>query len=131
MKKLSRKESVWQGVIQKIIESSEYLLDDSDEKHIKEFIMSQYCRTKKIQEYAEKNLRKLAKEVGKKIKDLKDYDLKLPPSEMLEYSDKLVEKIRDLDITIIEFKTENKLITSDMPVIVLNPFCFNGGGLIE
>lgn len=132
----ANKETKWAKVIRSIIETDGYNLDEVQEELIKQFAIFQYCRTLAMYNYSKETMAEiLISGIHNKIPDTKEdivrklVDKKIEDeihvADIIEICDKLVEEIDDLDISIIKFNTTNKLITSDMPVIVMNPFCKN------
>ena len=50
-------------------------------------------------------------------------------SQIVELSNEVVNELNDLGVTVIEFETQGKLITSDMPVVMTNPFSIDNAGM--
>lgn len=139
-KELSQREKVWAQVLKESSQSNAYCLDEEKRGIIKEFAIFQYGRTKAMYEYEKDKIAHILttnlcielpdvekalihQQVARKVEE----DLK--PADIVNISRKLVETIEDLQISTIKFHTETKLITSDMPIIVMNPFCPDTAGL--
>lgn len=141
--KLSQMEAEWKNVIQKINDNSGYTLDRSDEKSLKNFALYQRQRT-----YAEFEHNKAMKreaieaftkaicshngwqyspEIKKWVCDTSEKETH--PEESLKISENVEPLLNDLDVRIIQYETEEKLVFSDMPVIMINPFCPTSVGL--
>ena len=136
----AKKETKWAEVIQNIIKTDGYNLDEEQEKLIKQFAIFQYCRTLAMYNYSKDTMAEIILEgmhdripdgeeeivstlVNKKIED------EVCVADIIILCDELVQVIDDLDVSIIKFNTKKKLITSDMPVIIMNPFCPDKAGL--
>lgn len=139
-KEFATKETKWAEVLKDIVSTDTYNLDKKQENLIKEFAIFQYCRTLAMYNHGknmmsefmeniiskdishnEKNMRK--EEISKKIEN------ELRASDMINSCENLIEIIDDLNISLIKFNTEKKLITSDMPIIMINPFSPNQVGI--
>lgn len=133
------KETKWAEVIQCIIKTDEYNLNKNQEMLIKEFAVFQYCRTVAMENYTKGTMSEILQncirnngydvkeEIVKKFIDKKFQDKVLLAS-ILKDCNELAHIIDDLDISIIKFNTIKKLIISDMPVIIMNPFCHGKAG---
>lgn len=139
--RLSEMEGKWSGIINKVKNSE--VLNEDDIISLKEFVLYQRQRTS-----AENNrsieerlffLRECAKTLYINKGWLYDENADrycqeraksdVTPAENLEMATKMVDYIKDLNILIVCFDTDNDLITSDSPVITLNPFLeFQGFG---
>lgn len=139
-KYLSTKETKWAKVIYDIINTNEYNLDSLQENLIKEFAVFQYCRTLGTYNYQKDMMSEmLQKLVSYEVHDVDDEIVRSMvnekvqnewcTSDIIDMCDSLVESIDDLNISIIRFDTTSKLITSDMPIIIINPFCPDTVGL--
>ncbi len=139
-KEFAIKENEWAKVIRDIVSADTYNLDRNQECLIKEFATFQYCRTlamynhnknimkelmeniipKGISEY-EKNM--LKEQISEKVEN------ELSTSDMINSCDYFIKTMEDLKVSLIQFNTEKRLITSDMPIIIINPFSPNQVGI--
>lgn len=128
------KETKWAEVIKNIIEADKYNLEKDQEKVIKQFAIFQYSRTLAIYNYSKDMMAEmLQKGIINRTPDIKEEIVKelvdekieneVCVSDIISVCDNIVQKIDDLDVSIIKFNTTKKLITSDMPIITMNPFC--------
>lgn len=139
--KLSEMEGKWARSVNKAINGETLSLDDIS--LLKEFVLYQRQRTSEennrsieqresiLKEYAQTLYLYKGWEFDEKATNLckKRAEEDVTPAESLEMASRLVEYIDDLDILIVRYKTDKSLITSDSPVIVLNPFLeFQGFG---
>lgn len=140
-KDFSEKESKWAKVLKDIIGMKSYDLTFEQEQLIKEFSVYQFCRTVASHNFVKSSAKELltahvtsqyhfspddeiiSRMVAKKV----DEDIK--PTLLIESCQELVTAIDDLQITVIHFNTAERLITSDMPVLILNPFSVRGVGM--
>lgn len=132
-KDFANKETRWANVIQSIINSDKYNLDKEQERQIKEFAIFQYCRTLAMHNYNKDMISEIQqglltdkfpdadKEVMRELVSEK-IEKEVMIADTIEMCEEFVEEINDLSISIIKFDTTEKLITSDMPVIMINPF---------
>lgn len=139
-KDFSVKESLWAVTIRNIVHSSEYNLDEETLKSIKHFAVYQYSRTLATYKHGKavmseimttglhNNAPSIKKEEIRKIVNNK-LDNEICVADVIKDCDELVKLIDDLDVSIIKYNTENKLITSDMPVVRINPFCPRNTGM--
>ena len=44
------------------------------------------------------------------------------PADWLEFADECMAYIQELETIVIDYRTEGELITSDVPVVAINPF---------
>lgn len=132
-KDFANKERRWAEVIQSIINIDKYNLDEEQEKQIKEFAIFQYCRTLAMYNYTKDMIVEIEHRLitdkfpdadEEVIRELvsKKIEKKEMIADTINMCEELVEEINDLSISIIKFDTTKKLITSDMPVIGINPF---------
>lgn len=141
-KDFSYKESKWAEVIKNIIKSNEAGIDEYSKNLIKHFAVFQYCRTlaqykyskdmfsEILQNYAKNTTSNIKEEQIKEIVN-KKIDTEISTAHIIKECDNLVECINDLDVSVIRFNTKNKLITSDMPIIRINPFCDSKAGFAD
>ncbi|MDZ5014209.1 DUF4238 domain-containing protein [Clostridium perfringens] len=129
----SNKESEWASVINDIIKSNSYSLDIKQESLIKEFAIFQYCRTSAtykhtngiISEIKQKSIYEEFNYIDKGKTFNENLEEVISISDILNNCEEMIKCIDDLKISIIKFDTTNKLITSDMPVIRINPFSYD------
>lgn len=132
-KEFATKETEWAKVIRDIISAKTYNLDKNQENTIKEFAIFQYCRTLAMYNHnknmtAELMERTIPKGISENEKNMlkeqisEKIENELSTSDMLNSCEHFIETMDDLNISLIEFNTEKKLITSDMPIIIINPF---------
>ncbi len=105
---------------------------------IKEFAIFQRQRTLAESEYGKQEKIELYIEYGKSIYAHKGMPFNaaaqdacvqfssshaVPPAEILKNVDMIVPLIQDLELLIINYETQSRLISSDVPIILINPFC--------
>lgn len=139
---LSKKEGVWASVFHKLRDSQFTSIDEGDVKILKEFATYQYARTKAMlnhqkygmekmlitalknayrtqypnQPYTEDVSQKIESAIHNKVEAESTADL------LVENCDQMVSELDSLDICVVKFETLHKLIVSDMPVIMTNPY---------
>ena len=134
--RLSILENIWNDSLNSARTNSS--LSANDIRRIKEFAVFQRQRTLAESEYGKQEKVELYIEYGKSIcakkglpfgasaqKACTDYALGHAPSpaKVLKYVETIVPLIEDLEFLIIEYKTQACLISSDVPIILINPFC--------
>lgn len=132
-KKLSEKESLWATTIKEILEKPEKPLDIDFVQILKEFGIYQYNRTLAIYNHSKAAMAEMIIKVESNNNSgcnreliqesvVNEVNEQIQPSQIVELSDGLLEEMGDLSVSIVKFITVNELITSDMPVILVNPF---------
>ena len=131
---LSFLESRWGVVFQRIQEKKNVL--DDDLYAIKQFALYQLQRTVAINNYLLHQREEFLCEYGRLIyyknglvfdSDADEYCKErakhdCSPAETLAFANKYLPLIQDLELTIITYHTNQNLISSDVPVIAINPF---------
>lgn len=134
-KKLSEKETEWGALFQRILAGNQ--LSDKDLYLIRQFVIYQLHRTVASNEFAIKQQEEVLIEQMKIICAHRGFPFNetvknicrerarngLTPAKLLADSDQYVLYIQDLSILIIDYQTNSELITSDVPVVAINPFC--------
>ena len=131
---LSQYEDRWSKVFIQIDNQKE--LDENEIKSIKEFALFQRLRTSGefshhyqertelfkmyVQELCLMNGFDYDDEVKNVIKQ--NVDKSLSPSDLLDVINAIEKTIDDLSVVFIIYSTQNKLIISDVPIIMINPF---------
>lgn len=145
-KDFASKETVWAQTIQNIIHNNKEELTKEQKGQIKQFAIFQYCRTLAMYNYStcmitemitshvDNSIPKSEADLAHKIISKKVQD-EVSVEDIISICDELIQVIDDLDVSIIKYNTKNKLITSDMPIIVMNPFLqhnigFNNVGIV-
>jgi hypothetical protein len=132
--KLALMEQKWAKVIKKIIHEQD--LDRDDKQRLKEFAVYQRQRTYAEEKYIEQERIEFSIEYGKMLYFQKGWEFdeeaekicreralnEITPAENLELAMKMMSYVEDLDTLIIHYNTQNELISSDVPVIAINPF---------
>ena len=135
--KLAEKETLWNKAITKV--NNDETLSELEINTIREFVVFQIIRTKAMTEHfqevattimtdsvsnghceLDKNI--IRENVKKKVE--KD----ITPEFGLDLAKDTIHVISDLDIAIINNKTEIPFITSDVPIIVINPLGISRAG---
>lgn len=116
-KEFSKLESHWGFVLNKIVVCDEFSLTSEEILSIKEFIMWQFARTLGNFNHEQQSFFELAEDLPKSYQQ----NLKIDIDFVLDTFKNFINIIDDLNILIIQFDTTNKLITSDDPVININP----------
>lgn len=139
---LSKKENAWAGVFRKLTNSFGQSLDDSDVKLLKEFAVYQYTRTDATLSHHKQNLEKALttslenfsgvheldapfnEELSHKIKDAihNKVESEATADVFVKSCDSMADSLDFLDVGIVKFETRHKLIISDMPEIMSNPY---------
>jgi len=133
-KRLSSMETEWGVVFQKIL--SNCALSETDIHSIRQFILYQLQRTVASNEYFLQQKEEFLVEQGKMLYSQRGIPFDesaealckehakgiISPAEWLECVDEFLPYLDDLETVIIEYCTDNELITSDVPVIAINPF---------
>lgn len=136
--KLTEKESIWSKSIAKAKDNKN--ISKLDMNNILEFFVYQIIRTKAQLKHSQKLISMLKselmsecyQEIDKSVirenveKEVKD-DVK--PEDVLSIADRLIIENSDLDVIIINNKTNIPFITSDVPVIYINPIEADNTGL--
>ena len=121
-------------VFQKILSNNPLTI--SDIKSIKEFALYQLQRTvasnehfcKQKEEFIREYVKVICKKRGIPFGEIAEALCKeraqrdFSPADWLELADEFIPYIQDLKLLIIEYTTKQELITSDVPVIAINPF---------
>lgn len=130
----SHKEAYWGKLLRKISESSHYCLNNEDERQLKMFAVYQNGRTLAALHHGKKLISEILNscvtmnlELNTTI--IKAFIDKISPANIVKICNEEVNSIDDLKISIIKYKTTEKLITSDMPIIITNPFSIDRAGL--
>ena len=132
--RLSHMEGEWRETMNLIRDSKP--LDASQVQRIKTFALYQRQRTFGEGQYNKRVREELVIEYGKLICANKGWAFTdemrklcieraqehVTPAEHLQLAERFVEVIDDLSIVIINYTTEQRLISSDVPVIAINPF---------
>lgn len=134
--KLDDLESKWDKSFSNVIEER---YSDIDIENLKEFAVFQYGRTlfqlkqqvdssaKIVYEMLKMVLANqgnddsLSLNVAQQLSEKKAEEM-TSPAKLLDIFEKIVIEISDLEFKHISFKTKNKLISSDNPIVVINPF---------
>lgn len=131
---LGEMETKWAVVFKKVKEKD--LLLEDDLKLIKQFAVYQRHRTFAENEYMKQSREGMIIECGKMLyankgwifdeeaeKICKDRALsEITPAENLEVAMSASKYLDDLDVLVINYNTSSELISSDVPVVVINPF---------
>lgn len=136
----AKKETTWGSTLKKICQCSDWGLDEEDEKQIKKFAIYQYERTLAMYKHKKDMMSEiLATHFHNHMPILDEAEIRQITDEKVESEIKaehvvkicneMVDVIDDLQLSIIRYETKGKLITSDMPVIIMNPFCLSGAGI--
>lgn len=138
-KRLNSMESKWGIVLDKICQGED--IDDNDKALLKQFSVYQYNRTVAREQFNitsyKENLRETAKVILKRDEitdeefgDFLEQKAKemTSPEKTLEMVASIEELIEDLEVIVIDCISEAKLISSDAPVICINPFEPHGVG---
>jgi len=138
-KRLNSMESKWGIVLDKICQGED--IDDNDKALLKQFSVYQYNRTVAREQFNitsyKENLRETAKVILKRDEitdeefgDFLEQKAKemTSPEKTLEMVASIEELIEDLEVKVIDCISETKLISSDAPVICINPFEPHGVG---
>lgn len=133
-KRLGEMEADWGATFKAIL--SEKTLSAEDIQLVKQFALYQRQRTLAEAEYRKQERTELLIECGRMLYVNKGWPFDdaakkaceerarndCTPAENLEFANKLVNLIDDLGILIITYNTNSELISSDTPVIAINPF---------
>jgi len=131
---LGNQEGIWKTSIDNFLSGS---YSNEDAKNIKEFVIFQITRTTAFVKEQQRNNFDLIKKTFKMYLEnngepyLPEYDLlcfkkaseTFTPADSVDLAKKTRDQIDDLTIYLVNFKTKNELISSDNPIIQINPFC--------
>lgn len=138
-KSLSVQEGQWSKVLKKICQMQCYDLDQNDEANIKEFAIYQFARTLASLNFTKDTAKNILAECVKAHLNISiDSNIEkllidkvndsVAPSMLIDICNHILDDLNDLKISIHKFKTTHKLITSDAPVIITNPFSISSAG---
>ena len=138
-KSLSVQESQWSKVLKKCCQMQRYDLNQNDESVIKEFAIYQFARTLASLNFTKDTAKDILAEcvkahfnihIDSNIEKLlvDKVNESVAPSMLIDICNHILDDLNDLKITIYKFKTTHKLITSDAPVIITNPFSISSAG---
>lgn len=134
--RLGEMENAWKAVLDRV--RNQFPLSSDDIFLIKEFAVFQRQRTLAESEYGKQEKIEFYIECGRSIaanKGLPFDDVAkeaciqyanehaIPPAEVLKKIDTIVPLVSDLELVVINYNTQSHLISSDVPVILINPFC--------
>lgn len=134
------RETEWAKVINRIVQNKKFDLTNEQKKLLKQFAIYQYCRTLATYNHGKHMMSEILSQTfinnnpgvdEETVRDIitKKVDKQVCVADVINSCDELVDLIEDLDMTIVKCNTSKKLITSDMPVIVMNPFCVDKAGM--
>ena len=132
--RLADMEGKWSASVYKAIKGEK--LNQQDITYLKEFVLFQRQRTSAENDRSLKEREDILIESAKSIyhnkgwlfdQKAEDYcraraQEEVSPAENVEIATRMKKYIDDLDVLIVRYDTREHLITSDSPVIVLNPF---------
>lgn len=132
-KRLNSMESQWGIVLDKICRGEN--IDDNDKTLLKQFSIYQYYRTAAREQFNimshKERLREAAK-IALQRDEINDEEIdvfleqkakeRTSPEKTLEMVDSMEEVIDDLEVIVIDCIAESNLVSSDAPVICINPF---------
>lgn len=138
-KSLSVQEGQWSKVLKKCCRIHSYDLDPNDESVIKEFAIYQFARTLASLNFTKCTAKDILAECVKAHFNIQiDSNIEkmlvdkvnesVSPSMLISICNHILDDLDDLKISIHKFKTTHKLITSDAPVIITNPFSISSAG---
>lgn len=133
-KELGALETKWGVVFQRVLANN--LLSNDDIYAIKQFALYQLQRTVALNDYLLHQREEFLCEYGRLLykrnglafdSDAANYckeraKNECSPAETLALADKYMPLVQDLELTIITYNTNQNLISSDVPVIAINPF---------
>lgn len=135
--KLAEKEKKWSGVIYKI--NNDEILTRSEIDDIREFAIYQLMRTKAILGHTHEIAKTILTEtldnqndsLNESIKELigEKVEKEITPEYNLELVKDCLPLVHDLTMKVVNNKTDVSFITSDVPVIVINPLGIERAGL--
>ena len=139
-KMLAAKEGKWGKTINKIVSKPEEDLLSEDMLLLKEFGVYQYGRTLAMFNYNKQAISDILTDSFSNFNPHVDSEMirekvddkiqnEMFASQIVELSNEVVNELNDLGVTVIEFETQGKLITSDMPVVMTNPFSIDNAGM--
>lgn len=135
---LSNLEGKWSKSLKNAINEN---ITMNDIENIREFAVYQFARTKAMlyhnREITESIMRKVLNQNISHISDKESFNTllkdkvenEITPESILANMKKLIFVMSDLKMKIINNKTEKKFITSDVPIIMTNPFHVHISGL--
>lgn len=135
---LANKEKIWANIIMKI--NQDEWITESEICNMREFVIYQITRTKAMLEHTQEmattiltdSLSNAHSELDKNIiHDMVENKVKdeITPEYNLTIVNKLNSIIDDMDMIVIDNKTNIPFITSDVPIIIINPLGIYRAGL--
>lgn len=132
--RLGEMESAWGAAFTLVV--NQRTLSEENIKLLKQFALYQRQRTLAEGEFSKRERQEVLIEYGKSIcanRGLPFNDIareicieraneSIAPAETLQHAVECFDLIADLDVTIFNYQTTRKLISSDVPVIAINPF---------
>lgn len=138
---LSMKEGEWANVCKKAIHGD--VLNDVDIMLLKEFVIYQKQRTNDNNKHRIEERESILREYVRQLYCCKGWEFddvaekfcqqraeeEVTPAENVYVASRMLKYVEDLDILIVRYSTENRLLTTDSPVVTLNAFMkFQGHG---
>ena len=117
-------ENDWSFTLNKIVDSNNFTLTPNEILQIKNFIIWQFSRTLGSLNHHQASFLEIIKYFPEHIKSTLDISIDF----VLEITTMIQNILNDLSILIIKFNTTHSLITSDNPVININPLTPNSCG---
>lgn len=136
----AQKETNWGITLQKVSQSEDDFIDVLEEQQIKDFAVYQFGRTlamfkhgkETMEEMITSHLYNTTSEIDENtIRNMvtEKIDKELDATDIVHCCNEILGTIDDLKISIIRYETKEKLITSDMPVVMMNPLCSGKAGM--
>ncbi|MDD3169503.1 MAG: DUF4238 domain-containing protein, partial [Eubacteriales bacterium] len=136
----AQKETNWGITLQKVSLSEDYFISEQEEQQIKDFTIYQYGRTLAMFKHGKEimeemitahlyNTTSVIDENTIRNMVAEKVDKELDATDVVHCCNEIIGTIDDLKISIVRYKTKEKLITSDMPVVTMNPFCAGKAGM--
>lgn len=138
---LSKKEREWATVCKKAIVGED--LNKNDVMLLKEFVLYQKQRTNANNNRLIEERESIIREYARHLYNCKGWDFddvaenfcrkraseEITPAENVSIASRLLRYVEDLGVLIVRYSTSNNLLTTDSPVVTLNPFVeFQGYG---
>lgn len=122
-------ESIWADAIRDLLDENKRDISQETSNTIKTFAIYQYSRTRSTLNYFQKITNELSEAINSIECTSTSDNREISSTMLLKHCPELIKDILDLSICKIINRSEKAFITSDMPIITINPFANNSYGM--